>query len=109
MPGRTFTHESGRPGNAVFTYFLPYFLRNFSTLPAVSIYFCFPVKKGWHFEQIPTFMFSFVERVCITSPQAQEIVVSTYSGWIPFFINSLTTFANLAQFPINNVKVTRAF
>ena len=27
---------------------LPYFWRKRSTRPAVSISFCFPVKKGWH-------------------------------------------------------------
>ena len=26
----------------------PYFWRKRSTRPAVSISFCFPVKKGWH-------------------------------------------------------------
>ena len=35
-------------------FFSPYFLRNFSTRPAESRNFCFPVKKGWQFEQIST-------------------------------------------------------
>lgn len=47
---------------------------------AVSTSFCLPVKKGWHFEHISILMFCFVDLVWITSPQAQVIVVSLYSG-----------------------------
>ena len=54
--------------------------------PAVSTNFLSPVKNGWHFEQISTRMFFFVERVWMTSPQAQVIVVSSYLGWISDFI-----------------------
>ena len=36
---------------------------NFSTLPAVSISFCLPVKNGWQFEHISSFIAGFVERV----------------------------------------------
>jgi hypothetical protein len=49
---------------------------NRSTRPAVSMNFCFPVKKGWHFEQTSTRMSCLVERVWMTSPHAQVIVVS---------------------------------
>ena len=59
---------------------VPYFWRNRSTRPAVSISFCLPVKKGWHFEQTSTRMSGRVERVRTTSPQAHVMVVSTYSG-----------------------------
>jgi hypothetical protein len=57
-----------------------YFRWKRSTRPAVSMNFCFPVKKGWHFEQTSTRMSGLVERVRMTSPQAQVIVVSTYAG-----------------------------
>jgi hypothetical protein len=33
---------------------LAYLRLNFSMRPAVSMSFCFPVKKGWHWEQIST-------------------------------------------------------
>jgi hypothetical protein len=33
---------------------LAYLRLNFSMRPAVSMIFCFPVKKGWHWEQIST-------------------------------------------------------
>jgi hypothetical protein len=36
---------------------------NFSTLPAVSISFCLPVKNGWQLEHISSLMAGFVERV----------------------------------------------
>jgi hypothetical protein len=58
------------------TYAFLYFLLNFSTLPAVSSNLCNPVKNGWHFEQISTLIFCFVERVWITSPQAQVMVAA---------------------------------
>ena len=54
-----------------------YFFLNLSTRPPVSTNFCFPVKKGWHFEQISTFISCLVDLVSITSPQAHLIVV----GW----------------------------
>src|SRR5262249_61084304 len=57
-----------------------YFRWKRSTRPAVSMSFCLPVKKGWHFEQTSTRMSGLVERVLMISPQAQVIVVSTYSG-----------------------------
>jgi len=34
---------------------------NFSTRPAVSRYFCLPVKNGWHAAQMPTWTFFAVE------------------------------------------------
>lgn len=58
----------------------PYFLINFSTLPAVSTNFCFPVKNGWQFEQISTFSFSTVERVSQVLPQAHVTFAVLYSG-----------------------------
>ena len=67
---------------------MPYFFLNFSTRPAESTNFCLPVKKGWQLEQISTWIFSTVERVSTTWPQAQVIVAVLYSGWIPAFINS---------------------
>jgi hypothetical protein len=62
--------------------FLPYFRWNRSTRPAVSINFCFPVKKGWHLEQISRWISPFVDRVLKASPHAQETVDSTYFGWM---------------------------
>ncbi len=59
---------------------------NLSTRPPASTNFCFPVKKGWHFEQISTVISPFVERVVATSPQAHLIVTSLYSGCKPFFM-----------------------
>lgn len=47
---------------------------NFSTLPAVSISFFLPVKKGWQALQISTSIFSFVEPVVILFPQAHLII-----------------------------------
>jgi len=45
--------------------------------PAVSISFCRPVKKGWHFEQISTRMSPlFVERVRNVLPHAQMTLSS---------------------------------
>ncbi len=62
--------------------FFPYFRWNRSTRPAVSTSFCFPVKKGWHLEQISKWMFPLVERVLKVSPQAQLTTESTYFGWM---------------------------
>jgi hypothetical protein len=56
--------------------FLLYFCWKRSTRPAVSRNLCFPVKKGWHLEQTSTLMVGTVERVWMTSPQLQVIVVS---------------------------------
>jgi hypothetical protein len=39
--------------------------------------FCFPVKKGWHLEQTSTRISGLVDRVRMTSPHAQVMVVST--------------------------------
>jgi hypothetical protein len=50
---------------------LAYFFLNRSTLPAESTSFCFPVKKGWHFEQISTFISLTVAPVSNSLPQAQ--------------------------------------
>ena len=66
-------------------YFMPKRFLNRSTRPPVSTSFCRPVKNGWHLEQISTRIFSLVDRVWMTSPQAQVMVVSTYFGWIPSF------------------------
>ena len=55
---------------------LPYFLLNFSTRPAVSTSFCFPVKKGWQLEQISVEIFLRVERVGISWPHAQWMTTS---------------------------------
>ena len=41
----------------------PYLRLKRSTRPAVSISFCFPVKKGWQLEQISTRISFFVDRV----------------------------------------------
>src|ERR1700690_1980865 len=50
---------------------LAYFRRKRSTRPAVSISFCLPVKKGWHAEQISTWISPlWVERVVKLLPQA---------------------------------------
>jgi hypothetical protein len=42
--------------------------------PALSMNFCLPVKKGWHWEQISTRISFFVERVWNVLPQAQITV-----------------------------------
>ena len=39
----------------------PNFFLNFSTRPALSMNFCLPVKKGWHWEQISTRISFFVD------------------------------------------------
>src|SRR4030042_3311329 len=58
------------------TYFFAYFFLNFSTRPSASTSFCLPVKNGWHFEQISTWIFCLVDRVVKTSPQAHSIFIS---------------------------------
>src|SRR5437667_527846 len=56
---------------------LAYFLRNLSTRPAVSTSFCLPVKNGWQFEQISTWMSPLcVERVVKLLPQAHMTRIS---------------------------------
>src|SRR5262249_41287236 len=62
---------------------------NFSTRPVVSTYFILPVKNGWHAEQISTVIFLRVLRVTNLLPQPQVTVASTYSGWMPDFIDVL--------------------
>ena len=82
---RKYNAEGRAPRDAAFccsqlydaNYLMPYFLLNLSTRPLVSTSFCFPVKKGWHLEQISTVMFCLVDPVSITLPQAQRMVV----GW----------------------------
>lgn len=68
-------------------------LRNRSIRPAVSTSFCLPVKKGWQAEQISTVIFFAVDRVSMTFPQAQVIVVSSYLGCMPSFM--LVSFAHI--------------
>ena len=80
----------------VFPAVLVYRCLNFSTLPAVSTNFCLPVKNGWQAEQISTRIFFTVERVWITFPQAQVIVVSKYLGCIFSFIS---VFSSLRSVP----------
>src|ERR1700741_3056361 len=63
-----------------------YFFWNFSTRPVVSTNFILPVKNGWQAEQISTLMPFLVLRVVNLLPQPHVTVVSTYSGWISFFI-----------------------
>jgi hypothetical protein len=53
---------------------VPYFFRNFSTRPALSMNFCLPVKKGWQLEQISTRISFLVDRVWKVLPQAQITV-----------------------------------
>src|SRR5262249_17446394 len=55
-------------------FLVPYLRLKRSTRPAVSTSFCFPVKNGWHAEQMSTWMLSFVERVAMTLPQAQTML-----------------------------------
>ncbi len=61
---------------AYFLALAAYFFLNFSTLPAVSTIFCFPVKKGWHWEQISTLISFLVDLVLKVLPQAQITVHS---------------------------------
>src|SRR5438309_6613414 len=59
---------------------------NFSTRPVVSTYFILPVKNGWHAEQISTAIFFLVLRVTNLLPQPHVTVVSSYLGWMSFFM-----------------------
>ena len=65
---------------SVFVSLPAYLFLNLSTRPAVSMIFCFPVMKGWHWEQISVLTFCRVDFVLITFPQTQVMVVSLYSG-----------------------------
>ena len=56
---------------------LAYFRRKRSTRPAVSISFCLPVKKGWHAEQISTWISPlWVDRVVKLLPHAHITRIS---------------------------------
>ena len=55
-----------------------YFFLKRSIRPAVSTSFCLPVKNGWQAEQISTLMSLTVERVSITLPHTQVMVVGSY-------------------------------
>ena len=81
------------PASAFCTF--AYFFLNRSMRPAVSTSFCFPVKKGWHFEQVSVRISGLVEPTSMTFPQAQVMVVSTYSGWIAGFIGSFSSIGYL--------------
>ena len=63
-----------------------YFWRNRSTRPAVSISFCLPVKKGWHWEQMSRWISCCVERVSNEFPQAQMTLAVAYTGWMSAFM-----------------------
>src|SRR4051794_19301612 len=63
-----------------------YFFWNFSTRPVVSMNFILPVKNGWQAEQISTVMFLRVLRVVNLLPQPHVTVVSSYFGWMSFFM-----------------------
>ena len=58
----------------------PYFWRKRSTRPAVSMSFCFPVKKGWQTLQMSTWISARVDRVSNVLPQAHLTVVVAYIG-----------------------------
>jgi hypothetical protein len=53
-----------------------YFRLKRSTLPAESTSFCLPVKKGWHWEHISTFISFAVEPALNSLPQAHRMVAS---------------------------------
>src|SRR5882724_12618388 len=74
-------------GKTSYFVFLAYRFWKRSTRPAVSTNFCVPVKKGWHFEQMPMRMSFRVERVLRIFPHAQWITASTYSGCILAFMS----------------------
>src|SRR5262249_54793926 len=59
---------------------LPYLRLKRSTRPAVSTSFCLPVKKGWHAEQISTWIDGTVERVSTTLPHAHAMTDFWYFG-----------------------------
>ena len=74
-----------------------------STRPPVSTSFCFPVKNGWHLEQISTEIFSLVEAVSYAAPHAHLMVVFSYLGWIPSFTHITSHFTSIhaAVFGLN--------
>ena len=64
--------------------FFAYLRRKRSTRPAVSMSFCFPVKKGWQAEQISTLMSPlWVDRVTNALPHAQCTRTSLDSTGMP--------------------------
>ena len=63
------------PSSVDYLLYLAYFLLKRSTLPAESTSFCLPVKKGWHLEQISTFISLTVEPDSNSFPQAQCTIV----------------------------------
>jgi hypothetical protein len=65
---------------------VPYFWRNRSTRPAVSMSFCLPVKNGWQLAQMSVWISACVLRVWKVFPQAQETVAVAYVGWISGFM-----------------------
>jgi len=67
-------------GDGLAADFRPYFRWNRSTRPSLSISFCRPVNRGWHLEQISTLWTGTVDRVWITSPQAQVMMAGMYGG-----------------------------
>jgi hypothetical protein len=71
---------------------VPYFWRNRSTRPAVSMSFCLPVKKGWQAAQMSVWISAWVLRVWNVLPQAQVIVAVAYVGWISGFIGTSKRF-----------------
>ena len=74
------------PGSDWSSFFLIlYFFIYFSTRPAVSTNFCFPVKNGWQFEQISILISPTVFRVWNEFPHAQVTVAIFNSGCISFF------------------------
>jgi len=66
----------------------PYFCRNRSTRPAVSMSFCFPVKNGWQALQMSVWISATVERVWNVLPQAHFTVAVAYSGCMSAFIGA---------------------
>jgi len=70
----------------------PYFCRNRSTRPAVSMSFCLPVKNGWQTLQMSVWISAIVERVWNELPQARVTVAVAYSGWISAFMEHLSSF-----------------
>ena len=60
--------------SSAFTFFLPYFLTNFSTRPALSTSFCLPVKYGWQSEQISTLIWGTVEILRRVSRKERQLV-----------------------------------
>ena len=66
-------------------FFSPFFLETFHTTRGIQK-FCFPVKNGWHAEQISTWMVSLTEAVSTIFPHEQTAFAFLYSGWMPSFI-----------------------